>query len=185
MKYWDPVNFILSELIQSWQQGALRRRVPEEAPAMRQIDTLRNRLREVTISTELFFPACLLQQDLRSISVMLLLFLPVPGVQLQRAPKAGICLSWSSPPRALPGLGGTSEEGTPGLEHVSRDVQCEFALFWKENKKDTASPQRWYLSFPWLSFFFLFKVFCLLSVGKLFEIMYSLRSQEPRVCVKK
>lgn len=129
MKYWDPVNFILSELIQSLQQGALRWRVPEEAPAMRQIDSLRNRLREVTISTELFFPACLLQQDLRSISVLLLLFLPVPEVQLQPAPKAGVCVSWSSPPRALPGLRGMSEEGTPGLERVSKDLQCKFAVF--------------------------------------------------------
>lgn len=89
---------------------------------MRQIDTLRNRLREVTISTELLFSACLLQQDVKSISVLLLLFLLVPGVQLQPAPKAGVRVSWSSPPRALPGLRGMSEEGTPGLQGCSMQI---------------------------------------------------------------
>ena len=102
---------------------------------MRQIDTLRNRLREVTISTELFFPACLLQQDLRSISVLLLLFLPVPGVQLQPAPKAGVCISWSSPPRALPGFGGTQKRAGLDSNMFPRMFNANLLFFERKTKR--------------------------------------------------
>lgn len=49
-----------------------------------------------------FPPACLLQQDLRSVSALLLLSLPVLGVQLQTAPRPGGRGSCSHPARALP-----------------------------------------------------------------------------------
>ena len=174
MKYRDPVNCILSEVIRSLQQAALRWRVPEDAPAVRQIDTLRNRLREVMISTELFFPACLLQQGLRPISVLPLLFLPVAGVQLQPAPKADVCVSWSSAPRRCSaGLGASQKRALlePGADHVSKDVHCKFALFLKGNQKGHCISTEVILKLSLTQGFFLLKDFCLLSVAKIFEKM--------------
>lgn len=75
-----------------------------------------------------------------------------------------------------------SEEGTPGLEHVSKDVQCKFALFLKGKQKGHCISTAVILKLSLTQgFFSCSKFFCRLSVGNLFEIRCSLRCQELRV----